>query len=144
MAHSASWKPFEESCCDREGRRRPRVLLADDYQPLLRLLAKALDGDFDVVGAVSDGKSLVEAALALRPDAIVTDWAMPEMTGLEAALEIRRSVPNTRIIFCSSHDDPAYAAAALACGATAYIVKGALPDVTSAVRAALKDGAAAA
>jgi AmiR/NasT family two-component response regulator len=55
------------------------VLLADD-QPMLAKLRKLLEADFEVVGMVSDGRSLVEAAFQWKPDIIVTDISMPRQS----------------------------------------------------------------
>src|SRR5262245_10345180 len=75
------------SCSPRPGRPRmvrATVLLADDHTVLLEALAILLQKEFSLVGTVTDGRLLIEAAARLRPDVIVTDVAMPGMSGLEA------------------------------------------------------------
>lgn len=144
MAYSTtSTKGFGHPRRGRPGQ-APTVLLADDYQPLLWLLVRTLEEEFDIVGAVTDGKALVEAAQALRPDVIVTDWSMPVMNGLEATRQIRQTVPHAKVIFFTSHAEPECATAAMASGAAAYLVKGDIGDLASAVRAALQGNSAAA
>jgi|SRR5215469_2323119 len=71
-------------CQSVNGRKRTRVLLADDDLAMLAATGKFLQADFDIVGIVSDVVSLIEAATELRPDVIVTDISMPKMNGLEA------------------------------------------------------------
>jgi two-component system response regulator NreC len=66
-----------------------RVLIADDHEAMRRLLVTILGVQFTVVSAVPDGKSLVEAALALAPDVIVSDVSMPQMNGLQSMKELR-------------------------------------------------------
>ena len=74
--------------------RRIRVLLADDHQMLVDALKSVLEPRYEVVGAVRDGRSLVEAAAKLQPEIAVVDIAMPQLNGLDAARQIRRSVPS--------------------------------------------------
>src|SRR5579864_3043737 len=68
--------------------KRTRILLADDDLPMLAAISKLLQAEFEVVGMVSDGHSLVEAAFTLQPDVIVTDISMPKMNGIEAVRKI--------------------------------------------------------
>ncbi|MGH9463490.1 MAG: response regulator transcription factor [Vicinamibacteria bacterium] len=62
-----------------------RVLVADDYAPILDLVQHVLAPRFEIVGLVADGESLLDAARRLQPDVIVTDISMPLLSGLEAA-----------------------------------------------------------
>jgi len=68
----------------RTGLNKLRVLVADDHQDLLRALVRFLSMKFDIVGAVHDGKALIDAAVSLIPDVIVSDISMPELSGLQA------------------------------------------------------------
>jgi DNA-binding NarL/FixJ family response regulator len=102
--------------------KRPRVLLADD-QPMLAKLRKLLEADFEVVGMVSDGRSLVEAAFQWKPDIIVTDISMPKLNGITAARKIRHLLPRMKFIFLTMHSDHGYRTEALSVGASAYILK---------------------
>jgi DNA-binding NarL/FixJ family response regulator len=98
------------------------VLLADD-QPMLAKLRKLLEADFEVVGLVSDGRSLVEAAFQWKPDIIVTDISMPKLNGITAARKIRHLLPRMKFIFLTMHSDHGYRTEALSVGASAYILK---------------------
>ncbi len=66
-----------------------RVLIADDHEAMRRLLVNILSAQCTVVSAVADGKSLVEAAVALAPDVIVSDVSMPQMSGPQSMKELR-------------------------------------------------------
>jgi DNA-binding NarL/FixJ family response regulator len=102
--------------------KRPRVLLADD-QPMLAKLRKLLEADFEVVGMVSDGRSLIEAAFQWKPDIIVTDISMPKLNGITAARKIRHLLPRMKFIFLTMHSDHGYRTEAISVGASAYILK---------------------
>ena len=102
---------------------RPRVLLADDHVLLLEAFERLLESDYEIVGKVADGRALVERAIALVPDAIVTDITMPELAGLEAARQILARLPQVRIVFLTVHEDAALAAEALRAGAAGYLLK---------------------
>jgi DNA-binding NarL/FixJ family response regulator len=95
-------------------------------------------GQVYVVGAVADGAALLIAAARLDPAVIVLDITMPQLDGLKAARELRRTHPRARLVFLTVHDDADFARAALAAGALGYVVKARLAsDLLTAVRAAL-------
>jgi DNA-binding NarL/FixJ family response regulator len=77
---------------------RVRVLIADDHRMLIEGLKSLLVSEFDLIGAVEDGRAMVEAAKALRPDVIVADITMPHLNGLEALVEIKKFDPNVRVV----------------------------------------------
>jgi DNA-binding NarL/FixJ family response regulator len=101
----------------------PRVLLADDHRLLREAFARLLEKDCEVVGAVADGRALVTAAAELKPDIVVLDIAMPLLNGLEAARQLRRLMPDVRLIFLTVSEDPDLAAEAFRVGASAYLLK---------------------
>ena len=72
-----------------ESERRLRVLVADDHDDFRRRIVRLLDPVFDVVAAVATGHELVDAAVALEPDVIVSDLVMPALTGVEALKMLR-------------------------------------------------------
>jgi DNA-binding NarL/FixJ family response regulator len=121
---------------------RSRILLADDDLPMLESLHVMLQSDFDVVEAVSDGHSLVEAALKLHPDVVVTDISMPKMSGIEAVRTIRRVLPDIKFIFLSMHDAKVYRREARSAGAAAYVLKSAvLEELSQAIHDAMEGAA---
>jgi DNA-binding NarL/FixJ family response regulator len=116
---------------------RVRVLLADDHKILAEGLRSLLVPEFDLIGVVEDGRAMVEAAKALKPDVIIADISMPQLNGIEALEEVRKFIPNVRVIFLTMHRDVAYARRALEAGAVGFVVKhAALDELVLAVRAA--------
>jgi DNA-binding NarL/FixJ family response regulator len=106
--------------------KRTRILLADDDPHMLVCLNTLLQPDFEVVDAVSDGHSLVEATFKLHPDVIVTDISMPKMNGIEAVRTIRCVLPDIKFIFLTMHDANGYRREARRVGAAAYVLKSAI------------------
>ena len=102
---------------------RPRVLIADDHALLLAAFEKLLADHCEVVGVVSDGRALVDAAERLRPDVIVLDIAMPLLNGLDAGRQIKQKLREVRLVFLTMNEDPALAAEAFRAGASAYLLK---------------------
>lgn len=102
-----------------------RILIADDHGVVrggLRLLLERQPG-FEVVGEAADGAEAVREALALRPDVAILDVAMPRLTGLQAAREIRAQAPEIQVLILSMHDDDRYVFEALKAGASGYVLK---------------------
>jgi DNA-binding NarL/FixJ family response regulator len=100
-----------------------RVLVADDLASVLRAIAELLQGSFDVVGMVSDGKAALDGILELEPDLVVLDISMPGMSGLEVATELRNRSSSAKIVFLTVHEDSGIIAACLAAGGLGYVVK---------------------
>jgi DNA-binding NarL/FixJ family response regulator len=118
---------------------RRRVLLADDHAPTIHLWRTLLEPEFAVIGTVSDGQALVDAAEQLSPDVIVTDIVMPGMSGIVAAEIILRRRPAARIVFATVHADRTMLRTSLAVGVFGYVLKvRAGDDLVPAVRAALR------
>ena len=117
----------------------PRVLLADDHTLLLDAFEKLLAGECNVVGAVSDGHALLEAAARLRPDVVVVDVAMPLLNGIDAARRLRQLHPDIRIVFLTMNEDPDVAAEAFRAGASGYLLKrSAASELLTAIREVTK------
>jgi DNA-binding NarL/FixJ family response regulator len=118
---------------------RTRVLLADDHLMLVEALRKVLEAEFDVVGSVGDGLALLDAAGKLRPDVIVLDIAMPLLNGLDAARQLRNSLPAAKLVFLTMNEDPYLVGEAFRAGASAYLLKqGAALELTNAISDVLK------
>lgn len=100
-----------------------RVLVADDLAPVLRTIAELLQGSFDVVSTVSDGKDALHGILELEPDLVVLDISMPGMSGLDVATELKSRSSSTKIVFLTVHEDSGIIAACLAAGGLGYVVK---------------------
>ena len=118
---------------------RPRVLLADDHPMMLEGLRKLLEPDCDVVGTVTDGAALLEAAALLRTDLVIADISMPGMDGIEVTRRLLRIAPEVRVLILSLHTEPSWVRSAFEAGAHAYLPKSAVPEeIELAVREVLK------
>jgi two-component system, NarL family, response regulator NreC len=112
---------------------KPRILIADDHAIFREGLALLLPPDMELVGAVSNGRELVEAARELRPDVIVADLTMPGVGGLEALRILREEGLETKFVILTVH-----AARAIRAGAAGYVVKDAAGnELLEALRFAL-------
>jgi DNA-binding NarL/FixJ family response regulator len=119
---------------------RKRLLLADDHGLMLEGLTRLLAGEFEIVGTVVDGRSLVVEAERLRPDVVVLDIGMPELNGIEAARRLNKSLPGSKIVFVTQQLDPAYVHAAFTAGAKAYVAKqSASTELVEAIHRALRN-----
>jgi DNA-binding NarL/FixJ family response regulator len=119
-----------------------RILLADDHALVRRGVRLILDGepDLTVVAEASDGAEAVEAARAQEPDLAILDIAMPRLTGLQAARELTRSMPDLRVLFLTMYDNEQYFFEALRVGAAGYVLKSVADrDLVEACRAAMRD-----
>ena len=117
---------------------RRRVLLADDHTLLLGAFEKLLEHEYTVVGAVSDGRALLSAAAELRPDVIVLDIAMPLLNGLDAARQLKKTMPKIKLIFLTMNEDPNVASEAFRAGASGYLLKtSASSELSKAIKEAL-------
>ena len=84
--------------------RKPRLLLAEDSPVMARQLRLLLAQDFEVVGLVTDGESILSALESLAPDVLVTDISMPGLDGLAAAERALQAHPDLRVVFITVHD----------------------------------------
>jgi DNA-binding NarL/FixJ family response regulator len=118
---------------------RPRVLVADDNQAMLETVVSFLASEFEVVEAVNDGRTALEAALRLGPEVAVLDISMPILNGIQAAEHIRANHDcPTKIVFLTANNDPEIVEAALATGASGYVLKLRLAlDLIPAIKLAL-------
>ncbi|MCP9469983.1 MAG: response regulator transcription factor [Nitrospira sp.] len=118
---------------------RPRILIADDHSIVLAGLMKLVEGEGQVVGAVEDGRMLVTEAQTLRPDIILLDISMPLLNGLDAARQLKKLVPESKLIFLTMHATPTYAAEAFKAGASAYLLKrSAASELRQAIQAVMR------
>ncbi|MCP4316942.1 MAG: response regulator transcription factor [Hyphomicrobiales bacterium] len=104
---------------------RIRLVIADDHD-LLRegIRSRLADEDFvDIVGEGSNGRQALELCRSLKPDLVLLDISMPVMNGLEAAQEIKRILPETKILFLSIYDNEEYVQEALRIGANGFVLK---------------------
>ena len=103
-------------------------------------LGQLLSGATELLGLVSDGRQLVESTRHLRPDVVVTDAAMPVMSGLDAIRQLKAEGSTARFIVSTVAADTRLAAEAMRAGASAYVLKQAAADeLLDAIEAVMSD-----
>jgi DNA-binding NarL/FixJ family response regulator len=101
-----------------------RVLVADDHSLFRDGITSLIEAaGFKVVGQVGDGQAAVEATLRLRPDLVLLDIHMPQMSGLEALRQIKAQAPETQVVMLTVSDDNASLLEAVKSGARGYLLK---------------------
>ena len=118
---------------------KPRLLLADDHGLLLDGLCRVLEADFDLIGAVGDGRAAVAAYQQLQPDLLLLDIALPMLNGIEVARQVRRLAPDARILFVTMQTDRVYVEEAFRAGGSGYVLKqAAAGELVEAIRSVLR------
>jgi DNA-binding NarL/FixJ family response regulator len=118
---------------------QPRVLLADDHTMVVEAFRKLLELEFEIVGTVGDGRTLVTTAPGLKPDVIVIDISMPLLNGMDAGRELKRLLPRTKLIALTMNEDCEVASEALRSWASGYLLKkSAGSELVKAIREVLK------
>src|SRR5690349_15403166 len=105
--------------------KRITVLLAEDHAIVregFRLLLKH-EKDIEVVGEAETGRQAVALTKKLRPAVVVMDIAMPLLNGLEATRQIRKDVPDTKVLILSAHGDDAYVDQVMELGGAGFLLK---------------------
>ena len=116
-----------------------RVLMVDDQVLFVETLKTVIEmraDDIEVVGLAYNGKEAIDKARRLKPDIILMDVRMPEMDGVQAAIQIHKEFPDIRIMMLTTFDDDVYVHDALAGGAVGYLLKN-MPsaDLMNSIRA---------
>ena len=102
---------------------RARVLIADDHPFVVEALTELLADEVDIVGAVGNGEALVETALRLEPDVILTDLSMPGLDGTKAVARLKAGGCQSKIIVITMYTDPHIADEAIRAGASGFVLK---------------------
>jgi DNA-binding NarL/FixJ family response regulator len=117
---------------------KARVLLADDHPRFPEMEERLLEPEFEVVGKVGNGQALLEEAMRLKPDVIVTDISMPVLNGIEAVDRLVGSGCESRFVFLTVHNDADFVRRCLSAGAFGYVVKSRIAsELVPAIREAL-------
>ena len=102
---------------------RARILVAEDHELMRDKVVRLLKRDFEVLGAVTNGEALLEAAARFKPDVCVLDISMPLLNGIEAATHLKKSDSHAKVIFLTIHSDSDSVGAAFKSGAEGYVFK---------------------
>ena len=102
-----------------------KVLVVDDYAPWLHFVSLALGvkPEVQIVGSAQDGLTAIQKTSELKPDVVILDIGLPDISGIRVAQQIRDMAPNIRILFLSENTAPNIVRAALCTGAQGYVVK---------------------
>jgi two-component system response regulator NreC len=102
-----------------------RILLADDHTILRAGLKMMLNAqpDMEVVGEAQDGRQSIYEAQRLHPDIILMDITMPDMNGIEATRQIKKLLPEAKVLMLTMHENDEYVFQALRAGASGYLLK---------------------
>jgi DNA-binding NarL/FixJ family response regulator len=118
-----------------------RVLVVEDSVPFRHFIRSTLSQrpNLQVVCEVCDGQEAVQKAVELKPDLILLDIGLPTLNGIEAARQIRKFVPESKIVFVSQESSADVVQEALSLGTCSYVVKSqAQSDLLAAVDAVLE------
>lgn len=122
---------------------KTRLLLTDDHTLFRQGLRNLLEAEYDmqVVGEAQEGAEAVAKAAELKPDIVLMDIGMPGLTSFEAARQIRRHRPETKVLFLTMYDDEDYLAQCLEAGGSGYVLKDSPADqLVSAIREIRRGG----
>ena len=122
-----------------------RVLVVDDHPVVRQGLIAILrfEPDLELVGEAADGREAVRLILERRPDVVLLDLRLPELSGVEVMRAVRPQAPEVRFLVLTTYDTEMYIAPALAAGARGYLLKDAAPDeLVRGVRAVMEGRAA--
>lgn len=116
-----------------------RLLLVDDHQVVrsgLRMLLSN-ESDVEIVGEAGTAQEALEAVKSLRPEVVLMDIGLPDMSGIDAAREIKRTNPEVAVVALTIHEDEEYFFKMLEAGASGYVPKRAAPEeLLTAIRSA--------
>jgi DNA-binding NarL/FixJ family response regulator len=117
-----------------------RILVADDNEIVRRGIGHLLrrHEGWEICGEAADGQETVAKARELAPDAVVLDFAMPVMNGIESARQIRKECPNTAIVLCSMYLDHQLASRAQEVGIKSVLSKSNVRELIEGVEAGLR------
>ena len=116
--------------------KRTKILIADDHSMVIDGLRALLEPEYEVVGAVNDGRAVLPEVRRLQPDVVVIDISMPLLNGLDCTRQLRDAGCTAKILILTMHPDATLAQEALAAGASGYVLKS---SPGSELKAALGD-----
>lgn len=115
----------------RNSKGKIRILIADDHPLLREAMRNAFEqhDDLEVVGEAGNGVEAVELSSRLKPDIVIMDIVMPNLSGIEATKHIRKESPSTAVLILTAYDDDRYVIGLLEAGAAGYLLKSARGQV---------------
>jgi DNA-binding NarL/FixJ family response regulator len=118
---------------------RARILVADDHTLIVDAFKKLLEPEFDIVATVSDGRALLRTAYESKPDVAIIDLGMPLLNGADAGQELKKLLPQIKLLVVTMNEDYELAAHALKHWASGFLLKkSAGTELIKAIREILK------
>jgi DNA-binding NarL/FixJ family response regulator len=118
-----------------------RILMAEDHGLVAEAFVKLLEPEFEVVGTVGDGQSLLRVAKEVKPDVVLLDLYLPGVTGLEAGAALKRAMPRIKILVVTVNDEVKTAVSVLNTWASGYLLKRSMgSELTKAIREVMRGG----
>lgn len=102
---------------------KPRVLIADDHTLVAEGVEKLLEHEFQLCGRVADGRALVRAVEKEKPDIALVDIALPLLNGLDACRQIRKTMPEVKLLVLTMHSEQYFVTEAFRAGVSGYVLK---------------------
>jgi len=102
---------------------RVRLVIADDDEEILQRVRNLLERDFEIVAAVGDGQSAVEAVGRHKPELAILDVSMPQLNGIDAARQVKKEHPEIKVVILTVNGNPAYVKQAMMAGCSGYVLK---------------------
>ncbi len=112
------------------------MFLADDHEAMRERAAKLLGTECDIVGTAADGRETIGGVTKLKPDVLVLDVTMHDLSGIEVSRRLKADGVGSSIVFLTVHEDPEFAKEALEIGALGYVIK---PSMASDLMVAVKE-----
>jgi DNA-binding NarL/FixJ family response regulator len=120
---------------------KPTVLIVEDHPGCMDDLTTLLESDYEIVAVATDGKRGLAAALRSLPDVVIMDISLPQLDGISAAREMRRSGLSAKILFLTVHEELEFREGAFRAGADGYVFKSQMAsDILLALREVLIGG----
>jgi two-component system response regulator NreC len=119
-----------------------KILIADDHKILRQGIRSLLapQPDFEVVGETADGPETLKETFKLKPDVVLMDIGMPNLNGFEATRQIKKNLPEVKVLILTMYQDDEYVLQALHSGASGYVLKDvAVEELVTAIRAVNND-----
>jgi len=118
---------------------KARILVADDHTLIADAFKKLLEPEFEIVATVSDGRALLRTAYESKPDVAIIDLGMPVLNGADAGQELKKLLPQIRLLVVTMNEDYELAAHALKHWASGFLLKkSAGTELIKAIREVLK------
>ena len=118
-----------------------RLVLADDNPAILETLAEMLQPHYEIADALPDGRSVLRRVPELRPDVLILDISLPDMTGFDVVRQLKSSGVHAKVIFLTVHENIDFVRAAFDLEAVGYVYKSRIgSDLIPAIDAACRGG----